>query len=78
VLVDLPAEVGRTRRAGVHDRLESESADFHGAVRALFLELAGAEPDRYLVVDGELPPGQIGRLVQDRVGLLPAVLGVVR
>jgi len=78
VLVDLPAEVGRTRRAGVHDRLESESADFHGAVRTLFLELAGAAPDRYLVVDGELPPGQISRLVQDRVGLLLAVLGVVR
>src|SRR5450756_383568 len=37
VLIDLPAEVGRTRRRGVHDRLESEADQFHSAVRALSL-----------------------------------------
>jgi dTMP kinase len=73
LLVDLPAEVGRTRRRGVHDRLESEPADFHGAVRDLFLGLAGADPARYLVVDGELPPGQIHELVRDRVATVPGV-----
>lgn len=73
VLVDLPAEVGRTRRRGVHDRLESEPADFHRAVRDLFLGLAGADPARYLVVDGELPPRQIHELVRDRVATLPGV-----
>ena len=78
VLIDLPADVGRTRRHGVHDRLESESADFHGAVRDLFLALADADPDRYLVVDGELPSGQIHRLVRARVALLPGDLGVER
>jgi len=78
VLVDLPEDVGRARRAGVHDRLESESASFHGAVRDLFLALAGAEPDRYLVVDGQLPPEQIHHLVRARVALLLAGLGVLR
>lgn len=73
VLVDLPAAVGRTRRNGVHDRLESESAAFHGAVRELFLELAGADPDRYLVVDGELPATQIHELVRARVAAMPGV-----
>ena len=73
VLVDLPAEVGRTRRRGVHDRLESESADFHGAVRDLFLALAGADPARYLVVDGELPPRRIHELVRARVVTVPGV-----
>jgi len=73
VLVDLPAEVGRTRRNGVHDRLESESAAFHGAVRELFLELAGADPGRYLVVDGELPADQIHELVRARVAAMPGV-----
>ncbi len=75
VLVDLPAEVGRVRREGVHDRLESEADDFHGAVREHFLALAGADPDRYLVVDGELPPEQIHELVRARVAIL---LGVAK
>ena len=44
VLVDLPAAVGRARREGVHDRLEAEADDFHGAVREHFLALAGADP----------------------------------
>jgi dTMP kinase len=74
VLVDLPAEIGRSRRGGVHDRLESESAEFHGAVRELFLTLAGADPDRYLVVDGDLAPEQIHGLVRARVASVPGVL----
>jgi dTMP kinase len=74
VLVDLPTEIGRARRGGVHDRLESESAAFHDAVRDLFLALAAADPDRYFVVDGELSPEQIHELVQARVALLPGVL----
>ena len=78
VLVDLPADIGRSRRHGVHDRLESESADFHGTVRDLFLALAHADPDRYLVVDGELAPEQIHELVRARVSLLRGALGVER
>ena len=70
VLVDLPAAVGRARRGGVHDRLEAEADDFHGAVREHFLALAGADPDRYLVVDGELSPEQIHELVRARVAPL--------
>jgi len=70
VLVDLPAEIGRVRRGGAHDRLESEADDFHGVVRELFLALAGAEPDRYLVVDGQLSAGQIHELVRARVATL--------
>jgi len=73
VLVDLPAEVGRSRRRGVHDRLESEPAGFHETVRKLFLALADADPGRYLVVDGELPPARIGELVRTRVLTLGGV-----
>ena len=75
ILVDLPAAVGRTRRGGVHDRLEAEADDFHGAVRERFLSLAEATPDRYLVVDGALSAEQIHELVRARVGTL---LGVSR
>lgn len=70
VLVDLPAEVGRARRGAVHDRLESEADEFHSAVRKHFLALAGADPDRYLVVDGELSPEQIHDLVRARVAIV--------
>ena len=70
VLVDLPAAVGRARREGIHDRLEAEADDFHGAVREHFLALAGADPERYLVVDGELPAEQIHELVRARVARL--------
>jgi dTMP kinase len=73
VLLDLPAGEGRVRRGGVHDRLESESADFHNAVRDRFLALAGADPDRYLVLDGQLPPEQVHRLIWARVATLPGV-----
>src|SRR5665811_1839703 len=74
VLIDLPAEVGRARRRGVHDRLESEANTFHSAVREHFLTLAHADPDRYLVVDGELPAEQIGQLVRVRVSAMPGVM----
>jgi dTMP kinase len=50
VLLDLDPQVGLAR-AGDPDRLEAEPLEFHQRVRALFLELAGAEPDRYVVVD---------------------------
>jgi dTMP kinase len=75
VLVDLPAEVGRARRGGVHDRLESEADLFHSAVREHFLTLAQADPDRYLIVDGELSAEQIHQLVRTR---LAAFLEVAR
>ena len=73
VLVDLPAEVGRTRRGGVHDRLESEADQFHSAVREHFLALAHADPERYLIVNGEQSAEQIHGLVRSRVAMLPGV-----
>ena len=59
VVLDIPSGTGRSRRGDVHDRLEAEGDAFHDAVRAHFLELAEAEPDRYLVVDATLPAEEI-------------------
>ncbi|MFI6604520.1 dTMP kinase [Nonomuraea sp. NPDC050536] len=67
VLIDTPPEVGLTRLGGAADRIESEPLEFHEAVRKEFRALAAAEPDRYLVVDGTLPPEEITRRIQDRV-----------
>ena len=52
-LVDLPAEVGLSRiKQQDADRLEQESLDFHRNVRKGFLEIAKAEKDRYIILDG--------------------------
>ncbi|HET7399435.1 MAG TPA: dTMP kinase [Intrasporangium sp.] len=58
-VLDVPAEVGRERRGEVHDRLESEADGFHDAVRQGFLDLAAQAPDRYVVLDGRLPPEEV-------------------
>jgi dTMP kinase len=55
VLFDLPVAVGLSRvgKRGPQDRLESEAREFHERVGAGYLEMAGAEPARWLVVDGQ-------------------------
>ena len=67
VVLDVPAGTGRSRRGDVHDRLEAEDDTFHEAVRAHFLALAAAEPDRYLVVDATLPAEEIHARVVARL-----------
>jgi dTMP kinase len=67
VVVDVSAQEGRRRRGEVHDRLESEQDDFHESIRAHFLAMAQGNPQRYLVVDGTLPPAEIHAQVLDRL-----------
>ncbi|MCG7320925.1 MULTISPECIES: dTMP kinase [Arsenicicoccus] len=67
VLLDVEAGTGRERRGDEHDRLESEPDDFHHRVRSGFLDLAAAEPGRYLVVDATLAPAEIHALVRGRL-----------
>lgn len=68
VLLDVTPQDGRRRRGQVHDRLESEQDDFHARVREHYLQLAAAEPGRYLVVDASLPREEIAAIVAERVG----------
>lgn len=53
VLLDAPVDVAMTRtdRRGGHDRLDVEKAEFYARVRACYLALASAEPERFAVVD---------------------------
>ncbi len=67
VLLDIDPEMGLRRRARSADRLEAEPVDFHRRVRAGFLDLAHAAPDRYLVLDANLPFDEIGQRIKDRV-----------
>lgn len=70
VLLDLDAEAARARRdtTGTEpDRLEREKTTFFEAVRACYLELAAAEPERFLVVDAALSPNEIQAVIRERV-----------
>jgi dTMP kinase len=55
ILLDVSVDVGLARASsrGSLDRLESEVREFHDRVRAGYLEMARAEPDRWVRVDGE-------------------------
>lgn len=69
-ILDVPAELGLARAAerrgsrgeGV-DRFEAEAAAFHAALRAAFLAIAEAEPERCIVIDGSRDPAE----VEDRI-----------
>lgn len=67
VLLDVDPAEGAARRFAreghTEDRLEAAGAEFHESVRARFLDLAAADPGRYLVVDAALPPDLIHQLV---------------
>jgi dTMP kinase len=67
VLLDMSPDVGLSRHVRSADRLEAEPVEFHRRVRAGFLALARAEPERYLVLDASLPPEEVSREIQDRI-----------
>jgi dTMP kinase len=67
VVIDVSAAEGRARRGDVHDRLESEADAFHESIRAHYLAMAQGNPQRYLVVDGTLPPDEIHAAVVERL-----------
>jgi len=73
ILLDLDEETGRARLDGArteYDRLEAEEHDFHARVRAGFLALAAAEPERFFVLDATLPVAELARSIGDRVDSL--------
>lgn len=74
ILLDLDESTGRDRLDSrtKYDRLEAEENDFHARVRAGYLELAAAEPERFLVLDARDSVDHIAQAIRERVsGLLP-------
>lgn len=49
------------------DRMESAGEDFHERVRRHFLDLAAAQPERYLVVNGRDPKAEVTAQIRARV-----------
>ena len=54
IVLDVDPALGLARVVGP-DRLESEPLEWHARVRQGFLDIAAADPDRYLVLDGSRP-----------------------
>ncbi|MEM9466218.1 MAG: dTMP kinase [Actinomycetota bacterium] len=53
VLLDVPWSVARARLGEQMDRIEGAGAAFHTRVRDGYLEMAAADPDRWVVVDAD-------------------------
>jgi dTMP kinase len=54
LILDVDPAIGLSRqraRRGEADRIEGSSHELHERVRRCFLDLAGAEPDRFVVID---------------------------
>lgn len=69
VLIDVPVEIGLGRkRRGQWNRFEdTEGAAFFEAVRAAYLRLAAAEPERFRVIDGSGTVPEVDQAVQGLV-----------
>lgn len=70
ILLDLDETAGleRVQRSSTrYDRLEAEERDFHARVRAAYLRLAAAEPERFLVLDANGSREAIAAQVRERV-----------
>lgn len=76
-LFDLPPEVGLQRFEG-RDRLEREPLEFHRRVREGYLELARAEPKRFVVLDATLTLEELQALLRAHLYRLLAEAGLGR
>jgi dTMP kinase len=73
VLLDVDPSVGLGRvdsRGLGTDRLEGESRSFHERVRYAFLDLASADPKRYLVLDAARPADEIAAVIATRINTM--------
>lgn len=70
LILDLPIEIGLKRaaeRRGSETRYESLPRDFHERVRTGFLEIAGREPKRCIVIDATGSIDAIARAIAEAV-----------
>ncbi|MCH9830385.1 MAG: dTMP kinase [Actinomycetia bacterium] len=66
IVLTLDPEVSMKRVVNP-DRMEAEPMQYHRDVAEAFLEIAGLDPDRYLVVDATGTQEEIGQVIRQRV-----------
>ncbi len=69
VMLDIDPAVGLSRVKDP-DRLESEPIEYHRKVRQAFVDIARADPGRYLVIDAGGAPEDIAAQIRNRVAAL--------
>jgi dTMP kinase len=68
VLLDLPVETALARKINdAEDNFDSAPVDFHRKIKHGYSALAAADPEGWLVLDGQRPPGELGREIWDKV-----------
>jgi len=74
ILLDAPVATGMRRagRRGEPDRIEIEREDFFNRVRACYLQLAAAEPERFVTIDASQNLDAVKRDIEDICTLLCA------
>jgi len=75
VYLDLSVEAGLRRKAGCEgedawNRMERKEIEYHRRVRAGYLEMAAAEPERWLVLDAAMSVDAIQHRIRERVRTL--------
>jgi dTMP kinase len=67
-LLDFQPEAGLERKHNTgDDRFEAEHIAFHRRVRDGYLELAGRDPGRWIVVEAQQPVEKLGKTILDQV-----------
>jgi len=70
IVMDVPVDIGLSRagkRRGLETRFEQHEQQFHGDVRAAFLEIAEADPTRCIVIDATQPKDDVAALIMQAV-----------
>ena len=68
VLLDLPVETALARKDnGDQDNFDSAPVDFHRKIRCGYSALAAADPEGWLVLDGQRPPEELGQEIWSKV-----------
>lgn len=69
VFLDVDTQEGLRRRSqqGGMNRLDALQSDFYQRVRQGYLEMAQAEPQRWVVIDAGQPPDQVQTVVRELV-----------
>jgi dTMP kinase len=67
VLLRLDPAEGLARGRGSRDRIECQDLEFHRRVAQGFLDLAEADPERFVIVDAAPPPDRVAAEVREAV-----------
>lgn len=69
ILLDISVDISLARRGTSPDRMEQEDTDFFERVRSGYLSQASADPEHWIVLDGEQSLDDVSRQVDDAIEL---------